>query len=84
MKIHVVSCHDNDNDNDDDYPSSHIKTLAGGSVANTIRGLSNGFGISSGIIGACGDDEKEVFIELIIEKKREKWNRLFKSEDQMF
>ena len=58
MKIHVVSCHDNDNDNDDDYPSSHIKTLAGGSVANTIRGLSNGFGISSGIIGACGDDEK--------------------------
>ncbi|RZB67878.1 uncharacterized protein LOC114384214 isoform X1 [Glycine soja] len=58
VKIHVVSCHDNDNDNDDDYPSSHIKTLAGGSVANTIRGLSNGFGISSGIIGACGDDEK--------------------------
>ncbi|KAL2973867.1 hypothetical protein AAZX31_14G071100 [Glycine max] len=57
VKIHVVSCHDNDNDNDDDYPS-HIKTLAGGSVANTIRGLSNGFGISSGIIGACGDDEK--------------------------
>ncbi|KAG4382373.1 hypothetical protein GLYMA_14G073100v4 [Glycine max] len=58
VKIHVISCHDNDNDNDDDYPSSHIKTLAGGSVANTIRGLSNGFGISSGIIGACGDDEK--------------------------
>ncbi|KAG5068230.1 hypothetical protein JHK85_000607 [Glycine max] len=26
-------------------------TLAGGSVANIIRGLSNGFGISSGIIG---------------------------------
>ncbi|KAG5098980.1 hypothetical protein AAZX31_17G238500 [Glycine max] len=55
VKIHIVSCHDND---DDDYPSSHIKTLAGGSVANTIRGLSNGFGISSGIIGACGDDEQ--------------------------
>ncbi|KAH1161824.1 hypothetical protein GYH30_000621 [Glycine max] len=28
-----------------------LKTLAGGSVANIIRGLSNGFGISSGIIG---------------------------------
>ncbi|PNY09080.1 pfkB family carbohydrate kinase [Trifolium pratense] len=32
--------------------------MAGGSVANTIRGLSSGFGISSGIIGACGDDEQ--------------------------
>lgn len=38
--------------------SSVMKTLAGGSVANTIRGLSSGFGISSGIIGACGDDEQ--------------------------
>ncbi|KAK7351707.1 hypothetical protein VNO77_11349 [Canavalia gladiata] len=37
---------------------SSMKTLAGGSVANTIRGLSNGFGISSGIIGAYGDDEQ--------------------------
>ncbi|ESW08608.1 hypothetical protein PHAVU_009G059500 [Phaseolus vulgaris] len=37
---------------------SPIKTLAGGSVANTIRGLSSGFGISSGIIGAYGDDEQ--------------------------
>jgi sugar/nucleoside kinase (ribokinase family) len=35
-----------------------MKTMAGGSVANTIRGLSSGFGISSGIIGACGDDEQ--------------------------
>jgi len=35
-----------------------MKTLAGGSVANTIRGLSSGFGISSGIIGAYGDDEQ--------------------------
>ncbi|KAJ7966778.1 Carbohydrate kinase [Quillaja saponaria] len=35
---------------------SPIKTIAGGSVANTIRGLSAGFGISSGIIGAFGDD----------------------------
>lgn len=32
--------------------------MAGGSVANTIRGLRSGFGISSGIIGACGDDEQ--------------------------
>lgn len=37
---------------------SPIKTMAGGSVANTIRGLSAGFGISCGIIGACGDDEQ--------------------------
>lgn len=35
-----------------------IKTLAGGSVANTIRGLSRGFGISTGIIGAYGDDHQ--------------------------
>ena len=32
--------------------------MAGGSVANTIRGLSSGFGVSCGIIGACGDDEQ--------------------------
>ncbi|KAH7524110.1 hypothetical protein FEM48_Zijuj06G0084200 [Ziziphus jujuba var. spinosa] len=38
--------------------SSAVKTMAGGSVANTIRGLSAGFGISCGIIGACGDDEQ--------------------------
>ncbi|KAF5747128.1 adenosine kinase [Tripterygium wilfordii] len=37
---------------------SPIKTIAGGSVANTIRGLSAGFGISCGIIGAYGDDEQ--------------------------
>lgn len=37
---------------------SAVKTMAGGSVANTIRGLSAGFGISCGIIGACGDDEQ--------------------------
>ncbi|CAI8600004.1 unnamed protein product [Vicia faba] len=42
----------------DDSSSSRMKTMAGGSVANTIRGLSSGFGISSGIIGACGDDEQ--------------------------
>lgn len=38
--------------------SSPVKTLAGGSVANTIRGLSVGFKVSCGIIGACGDDEQ--------------------------
>ncbi|KAM2946540.1 hypothetical protein COP2_029331 [Malus domestica] len=30
-----------------------MKTIAGGSVANTIRGLSAGFGVSCGIIGAA-------------------------------
>ncbi|CAL5371222.1 unnamed protein product [Camellia sinensis] len=35
-----------------------IKTIAGGSVANTIRGLASGFGIKCGIIGACGNDEQ--------------------------
>ncbi|CAJ1972455.1 unnamed protein product [Sphenostylis stenocarpa] len=60
VKIHVLSCHDDD---DGCNPSSDFKTLAGGSVANTIRGLSNGFGISSGIIGACGDDDQgELFV----------------------
>ncbi|CAN1127008.1 Uncharacterized sugar kinase slr0537 [Linum perenne] len=38
--------------------SSLVKTIAGGSVANTIRGLSSGFGLSCGIIGACGDDDQ--------------------------
>ncbi|KAL2346314.1 hypothetical protein Fmac_000314 [Flemingia macrophylla] len=38
--------------------NSSFKTLAGGSVANTIRGLTRGFGISTGIIGACGDDQQ--------------------------
>ncbi|XP_042496960.1 uncharacterized sugar kinase slr0537-like isoform X2 [Macadamia integrifolia] len=37
---------------------SPIKTIAGGSVANTIRGLTVGFHITSGIIGACADDEQ--------------------------
>ncbi|XP_071693865.1 uncharacterized protein [Rutidosis leptorrhynchoides] len=35
-----------------------IKTIAGGSVTNTIRGLAAGFGITCGVIGACGDDEE--------------------------
>lgn len=37
---------------------SPVRTIAGGSVANTIRGLSVGFGINCGIIGAHGDDEQ--------------------------
>ncbi|XP_060199712.1 uncharacterized protein LOC132628041 isoform X1 [Lycium barbarum] len=42
---------------------SLLKTIAGGSVANTIRGLAAGFGISCGIIGACGNDEEgELFM----------------------
>jgi sugar/nucleoside kinase (ribokinase family) len=39
---------------------SQRTTIAGGSVANTIRGLSAGFGISTGIIGACGDDNQGI------------------------
>ncbi|XP_022763886.1 uncharacterized protein LOC111309174 [Durio zibethinus] len=35
---------------------SPVKTMAGGSVANTIRGLSSGFGVNCGMIGAYGDD----------------------------
>ncbi|KAL6212895.1 hypothetical protein ACLB2K_018110 [Fragaria x ananassa] len=49
VKTHVISSPDE---------SLPMKTMAGGSVANTIRGLSAGFGISCGIIGACGDDEQ--------------------------
>ncbi|XP_059590734.1 uncharacterized protein LOC100252232 isoform X2 [Vitis vinifera] len=37
---------------------SPMRTMAGGSVANTIRGLSAGFGVNCGILGACGDDEQ--------------------------
>jgi len=37
-----------------------ITTIAGGSVANTIRGLSAGCVISTGIIGACGDDSQGI------------------------
>ncbi|KAL2458071.1 pfkB-like carbohydrate kinase family protein [Forsythia ovata] len=43
---------------------SPLKTIAGGSVANTIRGLAAGFGVTCGIIGACGDDEQgRLFID---------------------
>nr|GMC47912.1 adenosine kinase [Ipomoea batatas] len=42
---------------------SPLKTIAGGSVANTIRGLAAGFGIHCGIIGAYGnDDQGKLFI----------------------
>ncbi|XWS24385.1 hypothetical protein CRYUN_Cryun28dG0097500 [Craigia yunnanensis] len=37
---------------------SPMKTMAGGSVANTIQGLSSGFGVNCGMIGAYGDDEQ--------------------------
>ncbi|GMI83115.1 hypothetical protein like AT1G19600 [Hibiscus trionum] len=40
-----------------DEPSP-MKTMAGGSVANTIRGLRSGFGVNGGMIGAYGDDEQ--------------------------
>ncbi|CAH9091551.1 unnamed protein product [Cuscuta europaea] len=37
---------------------SPLKTIAGGSVANTIRGLAAGFGVHCGIIGAYGNDQQ--------------------------
>ncbi|XP_044510069.1 uncharacterized sugar kinase slr0537 [Mangifera indica] len=40
-----------------DKPSP-IKTIAGGSVTNTIRGLRVGFGVSCGLICAYGDDQQ--------------------------
>ncbi|KZV14507.1 adenosine kinase [Dorcoceras hygrometricum] len=43
--------------------TSPLITIAGGSVANTIRGLASGFGVPCGIIGACGnDDQGSLFI----------------------
>lgn len=55
VKTHVLSS--------GEEACSPVKTMAGGSVANTIRGLSSGFGVSCGIIGACGDDEQgELFV----------------------
>lgn len=55
MNTHIISSPDD---------PSPIKTIAGGSVANTIRGLRSGFGISSGIIGAYGDDEQgQLFVQ---------------------
>ncbi|GAB4847453.1 hypothetical protein Ancab_026510 [Ancistrocladus abbreviatus] len=44
-----------------------IKTTAGGSVANTVRGLSAVFGVTCGLIGACGDDEQgKLFVNNMI------------------
>ncbi|KAJ4962793.1 hypothetical protein NE237_022732 [Protea cynaroides] len=37
---------------------SPIVTIAGGSVANTVRGMTVGFQVTSGIIGAFADDEQ--------------------------
>lgn len=42
---------------------SSLKTIAGGSVANTIRGLAAGFGITCGLIGACGDDDEGILFK---------------------
>lgn len=52
VNTHILPFHDD---------LSPIRTIAGGSVANTIRGLTAGFGVSSGIIGACGDDDEGRF-----------------------
>lgn len=35
-----------------------LKTLAGGSVANTIRGLAGGLGVSTALVGVRGDDDR--------------------------
>ncbi|KAG2245451.1 hypothetical protein Bca52824_092685 [Brassica carinata] len=41
--------------------------MAGGSVANTVRGLSVGFGVTTGIIGAYGDDEQgQLFVSNMV------------------
>ncbi|XP_027333040.1 uncharacterized protein LOC113847907 isoform X2 [Abrus precatorius] len=55
VKKHVLPFPESD---DDSVSTSPVETMAGGSVANTIRGLSSAFGISTGIIGACGDDDE--------------------------
>ncbi|KAK4351956.1 hypothetical protein RND71_027474 [Anisodus tanguticus] len=49
LNAHILPSTDNE---------SLLRTIAGGSVANTIRGLAAGFGIRCGIIGACGEDEE--------------------------
>ncbi|XVE94684.1 hypothetical protein REPUB_Repub02eG0030200 [Reevesia pubescens] len=50
LKKHILASVDDD--------PSPMKTMAGGSVANTIRGLSLGFGVNCGMIGAYGDGEQ--------------------------
>ena len=42
----------------DDLSSVETLGLGGGSVANTIRGLSACFGVALGLVGACGDDKQ--------------------------
>ncbi|KAL8497873.1 hypothetical protein ACS0TY_021283 [Phlomoides rotata] len=55
VNAHIISLPEN---------ASPLKTIAGGSVVNTIRGLAAGFGIRCGIIGACGDDDEgNLFID---------------------
>ncbi|KAL2498388.1 pfkB-like carbohydrate kinase family protein [Abeliophyllum distichum] len=55
VNAHITAALDN---------ASSLKTIAGGSVANTIRGLAAGFGVTCGIIGACGNDEQgNLFID---------------------
>ncbi|KAL2521120.1 pfkB-like carbohydrate kinase family protein [Forsythia ovata] len=55
VNAHIAAALDN---------ASPLKTIAGGSVANTVRGLAAGFGVTCGIIGACGNDEQgNLFIE---------------------
>ncbi|KAL9672858.1 hypothetical protein QQ045_029111 [Rhodiola kirilowii] len=49
VKTHILS-------SPDELPL--VRTIAGGSVANTLRGLTAGFGVTCGIIGACGDNEQ--------------------------
>jgi sugar/nucleoside kinase (ribokinase family) len=41
-----------------------VKTLAGGSVANTIRGLAHGLGVATALVGVRGvDDRGQMFVE---------------------
>ncbi|KAE8709874.1 rho-N domain-containing protein 1 [Hibiscus syriacus] len=49
MKRHILASADE---------PSPMKTMAGGSVANTFRGLSFGFGVNGGMFGAYGDDKQ--------------------------
>lgn len=54
METHILSSPDE---------PSPVKSMAGGSVTNTVRGLSVGFGVSCGLIGAYGDDQQgQVFV----------------------
>ena len=65
MKTHILSSPPD---------PSLMRTMAGGSVANTILGLSAGFGVTYGILGACGDDEQGSLFGnkfLIIQKKKQ-------------